>query len=216
MKVTKFGIILSISILVVTIVVAIICNITTANNKETTNTTYETEVYQAEVTLRPTEKEDSQPEATTAQVNTTKQATTKKVVTETTTKQSQKTEIKGSLDFGSNDALMLHKIAIAEAGGENVESMALVMLVVLNRTYSDKFPNSIYGVIHQNKQFSPVANGSYAKAQPNEKSEKAMELVLSGWDESQGALYFESCNGSSWHSRNLTYLFEKGGHRYYK
>lgn len=126
----------------------------------------------------------------------------------------------GSLDFDSDDALMLHKISIAEAGGESVESMALVMLVVLNRVWSDEFPNSIEEVIFQKvngiAQFTPVVNGSYEAAEPNEKSQAAMELVLSGWNESQNALYFESCSGESWHSRNLELLFEKDGIRFYK
>lgn len=125
-----------------------------------------------------------------------------------------------SLDFDSEDALMLHKISIAEAGGESVESMALVMLVVLNRTWSDGFPDSIEDVIFQKvsgvAQFTPTINGSYEKAQPNEKSQQAMELVLSGWNESQNALYFESCSGESWHSSDLELLFEKDGIRYYK
>ena len=132
------------------------------------------------------------------------------------TETSSDTVIIGSLDFGSDDALMLHKIAIAEAGNQSAESMALVMLVVLNRTWSDTFPDTIYDVIHQQNQFTPVSNGSYDRAQPNEKSAEAMKLVLSGWNESQGALYFETCKGESWHSKNLQLLFEKEGTRYYK
>lgn len=126
----------------------------------------------------------------------------------------------GSLDFDSEDALILHKISIAEAGGESVECMALIMLVVLNRTWIDEFPNSIEDVVFQKvngvAQFTPTVNGSYDIAEPNEKSQAAMELVLSGWNESQNALYFESCEDELWHSRNLEFLFEKDGVRFYK
>lgn len=126
----------------------------------------------------------------------------------------------GTSEFGSKDALILHKISIAEAGIKDVESMALIMLVVLNRTHSDDFPNSIEEVVFQNvdgvAQFTPTVDGNYNNAQPNEKSKEAMKLVLDGWDESQGALYFEACKGESWHSRNLNLLFEKDGIRYYK
>ena len=125
----------------------------------------------------------------------------------------------GSAEFGEEDALMLHKISVAEAGIKDVESMALVMLVVLNRTYSDDFPDTIEEVIFQKvngvAQFSPTIDGNYEEAQPNEKSEEAMKLVLDGWDNSQGALYFEACKGKSWHSRNLKLLFEKDNIRYY-
>ena len=228
MRVKKLSVILFISILAISMGIASICKVAEISNTDSESTTYETEVYQAEVTLNSkdeiafTEKET---------VTTTKPTTTKKQVKETITKKKETTTtkkstttnqasnnnpIKGSLDFDSNDALMLHKIAVAEAGGESVEGMALVMLVVLNRVYDDEFPDTIYGVLHQKNQFTPMVDGSYAKAQPNEKSHKAMELVISGWNESKGALYFESCRGSSWQSRNLTYLFEEGGHRYYK
>lgn len=126
----------------------------------------------------------------------------------------------GSSEFGLEDALILHKISIAEAGGESVESMALIMLVVLNRANDDYFPDSIEEVVFQKvsgkAQFTPTVDGNYNDAQPNEKSEKAMELVLSGWDESNGALYFEACKGESWHSKNLDLLFERDGIRFYK
>lgn len=139
--------------------------------------------------------------------------------TEDTTKDGEKSVI-GSLDFDSEDALILHKISIAEAGGESVECMALIMLVILNRTWIDEFPNSIEDVVFQKvngvAQFTPTINGSYDRAEPNEKSNAAMKLVLSGWNESQNALYFESCEGESWHSRNLEFLFEKDGVRFYK
>ena len=127
----------------------------------------------------------------------------------------------GSEELGYNNALMLHKISIAEAGGESIESMAIIMLVILNRVYSENFPNSIEEVIFEKTdgvaQFTPTIDGNYDKAQPNEKSYEAMKLVLGGWDEAQGALYFEACeNGSYWHSTTLEYLFEKDGVRYYK
>lgn len=128
----------------------------------------------------------------------------------------EETSLAGSLKFGYDDALILHKISVAEAGTESVEGMALIMLVVLNRMHSDEFPDSIYDIIHQKKQFTPVSNGSYEKAQPNEKSKMAMELILNGWDESNGALYFETCKGESWHSKNLKLLFKIDDIKFYK
>lgn len=126
----------------------------------------------------------------------------------------------GSSKFGSEDALILHKISIAEAGGESIESMALVMLVILNRVSDDNFPDSIEDIVFQKSrgvaQFTPTIDGNYNDAKPNEKSKAAMELILNGWDESKGALFFEACSGESWHGRNLELLFEKDGIRYYK
>lgn len=123
-------------------------------------------------------------------------------------------------DFNADETQMLMKIAMAEAGGEGKECMALVMLTVLNRVRSDKFPNSIYEVIHQvsngTYQFTPVHNGNFNKAIPSEECKEAFNLVTSGWDNSQGALYFESCPGESWHSRNLKLLYTSGKMKFYK
>lgn len=112
---------------------------------------------------------------------------------------------------------MLLRIAMAEVGGEDcVECLALVMKTVLNRMESPLFPSTIYRVIHAENQFSPVASGSFSTAVPNEKCYEALELVINGWDESQGALYFEACVGSSWHSRNLELLFQHCSTRFYR
>lgn len=123
----------------------------------------------------------------------------------------------GSRDWGAEDAELLMKIAMAEAEGESVEGKALVMLVVLNRVWSDEFPDTIEEVIFQPRQFSvTVPGGRYYTTEPDEGCREALRLVSMGWDESQGALYFESCENDSWHSRNLEYLFQEGNHRFYR
>lgn len=122
-----------------------------------------------------------------------------------------------SRDWDAEESLMLMKIAMAEAEGESVEGKALVMLVVLNRVWSDEFPGTIEEVIFQPKQFSPVTEGGrYYTTEPDEECYEALELVMSGWDESDGALYFESCENSSWHSENLDFLYQVGNHKFYR
>lgn len=122
-----------------------------------------------------------------------------------------------SRDWDAEESLMLMKIAMAEAEGESVEGKALVMLVVLNRVWSDEFPGTIEEVIFQPKQFSPVMEGGrYYTTEPDEECYEALELVMSGWDESYGALYFESCENSSWHSENLDFLYQVGNHKFYR
>lgn len=122
-----------------------------------------------------------------------------------------------SRDWSGEDSEILLKIAMAEAEGEDTEGKALVMLVVLNRVWSDDFPDSIEDVVFQTGQFSPVAEGGrYYTTVPDEDCYKALGMVMGGWDESYGALYFESCENSSWHSENLEFVFQHGGHRFYK
>lgn len=122
-----------------------------------------------------------------------------------------------SYDWDGEDERMLAKIAMAEAEGESVEGKALVILVVLNRVWSDEFPDSIEEVIFQKNQFSPVAEGGrYWTTEPDAGCYEALELVMGGWDESQGAFYFESTGRDGWHSQNLEFLLEFGGHKFYR
>lgn len=128
---------------------------------------------------------------------------------------------KMSMDWDSGEAYLLAKIAMAEAEGESTEGKALVMLVVLNRVLDDNFPDTIGEVIFQHNgddyQFRPVGSGRIYENEPNEDCWAALDLIYSGWDESQGALYFESSKrDKTWHSRNLEFLFEEGGHKFYK
>ena len=127
-----------------------------------------------------------------------------------------------SRDWDAEDSEILLRIAMAEAEGESTEGKALVMLVVLNRVWTDGFPNSIEEVVMQNSggcyQFSPVApGGRYWTKEPNEDCYRALEMVMfEGWDESDGALYFENCNGESWQARNCEYLYTVGNHSFYR
>lgn len=122
-----------------------------------------------------------------------------------------------SMDWDAQESYMLGKIAMAEAEGEGVEGKALVILVVLNRVWSDGFPNSIPEVIFEEGQFSPVSNGRYDRVEPDKECYEALELIqVEKWDESQCALYFESDGESNWHRNNLQFLFQYGNHYFYR
>lgn len=122
----------------------------------------------------------------------------------------------GVMDWNSEDAYLLAKIAMAEAEGEGIEGKAMVILVVLNRVWSDEFPNSISEVIFQKGQFSPIDNGRYDRVEPDQECYQALDLIqLEKWDKSQGALYFESESASDWHRNNLKFLFQHGKHYFY-
>lgn len=126
-----------------------------------------------------------------------------------------------SRKWDANDSYRLAKLAMAEAEGEDTKGKALVVMVVLNRVWSDDFPETIeevimeeYGGVHQ---FSVTQeDGRWWKVEPDADCYKAVEEVLAGWDESQGALYFESRSDSEWHQKNLDFLFQHGSHFFYK
>lgn len=118
--------------------------------------------------------------------------------------------------FSKKDEYLLMKIAMAEAEDEDTEGKALVMRVVLNRVRHKEFPDSIKKVIYQEKQFSPIANGRFDRVEPNKDCKKALDMIAEDeWDESEGALYFESKSDSTWHEDNLRFLFWHGNHYFY-
>lgn len=120
------------------------------------------------------------------------------------------------LILSEEDEDRLLKIAMAEAEGEDTTGKALVMLVVMNRTKSDKFPATIKEVIEQPGQFEPVANGRYYSAQPNEDCYLALQSLYMMWDCSEGATYFAAEGCTDWHDAHLIRLFAHGGHVFYK
>ena len=120
-----------------------------------------------------------------------------------------------SRDWDAEESYLLAKIAMAEEEDQDTEGKADVILVVLNRVWSDKFPDSIEEVIYQKNQFSPVSNGRFDKVEPDEDCWGALLMVEHGWDESQGALYFESESASTWHRNHLQFLFQHGDHMFY-
>lgn len=137
--------------------------------------------------------------------------------TQKPTKKPYKSKI-GSMDWDADESYLLAKIAMAEAESEDTEGKALVMLVVLNRVLDDKeFPDTIEEVIYQPGQFSPVSNGRFDKVEPDADCWAALDLIMvDKWDESQGAAYFESKSDSTWHAKNLRFLFVHGKHYFYK
>lgn len=130
------------------------------------------------------------------------------------------------MDLTENEIYLLAKINECEAGNQNIETRMLVVLTVLNRVKSDKFPGTIEEVIKENHngvyQFSPlVQGGSWYYTEPSDDAYKAVDLVteelFNGVDTSDGSLYFESCSDEdNWHSRNLEYLYQSGDIRFYK
>lgn len=126
------------------------------------------------------------------------------------------TEREAAVILNETEEEILLRLAMAEAEGESTEGKALVMLSVLNRVDSSIFPDTVEEVVFQETQYSAVLDGRYYSVIPNEDCLAALALVESGWDESQGAMYFENYGMDSWHSRNLEFLFREGNHRFYR
>ena len=120
--------------------------------------------------------------------------------------------------FTPEEEELLLKIGMAERGDTYcTDCIALVMCTVLNRVDTpDKFGSTIKSVLYSEGQFTPVMEGKFEEVEPNYVCKKALDQVKSGWDESQGALYYEWGREEGWHARNLNFLFKHCDTKFYK
>ena len=113
------------------------------------------------------------------------------------------------------DALYwLSHIINAESGDQNLAGKIAVGNVVMNRVNSSDFPNTIYEVLHQKNQFSPVANGTI-KGKPNDESVVAAKLVLDGAEVTPTALFFNMKGMASYASKYHIYVTTIGDHDFF-
>lgn len=68
------------------------------------------------------------------------------------------------ITFAEGDRYLLANLIYCEAGNQPYTGQVAVGAVVMNRVMSSVFPDTVLGVIYQNKQFSPVASGRLALA----------------------------------------------------
>ena len=119
---------------------------------------------------------------------------------------------------------VLLRIVEAEASGEGLEGKKLVANVILNRVKHEAFPGSVVEVVFQkcggHAQFSPTIDGRFETVTISDETIQAVEMVLNGEDNSQGALFFSARSKAdpdnmSWFDENLKWLFAYGGHEFY-
>lgn len=129
-----------------------------------------------------------------------------------------------NVDISDEEYEILLRIVEAEAGGEDEEGKMLVANVILNRVRHKKFPDTIKEVVFQcedgTAQFSPTVDGRYEKVTVSQETVEAVNRVLEGEDDSQGALYFVSRKAANpekmkWFDTCLTFLFEHGRHEFF-
>ena len=115
------------------------------------------------------------------------------------------------------DADLLMKIARSE-GGPTLDGQLWAMRVIYNRLFDGGFGNSIWEIVSSAGQFDVFTDGSYINADINSNTHLALAMIESGWNETQGALYWRMDKDSegSWHDNNLQYITTVDGNRYYK
>lgn len=150
---------------------------------------------------------------------------TRKDSKETSSHPAEETGNSMVISISKKEVTMLERIVEAEATGEDMVGKILIANVIFNRIAAKEFPDSVEKVIFQNSngeyQFSPVEDERYWLVKITKETKKAVQRALQGEDYSEGALYFISrkrTNSSSakWFDQNLDWLFEHGGHEFYK
>lgn len=121
-------------------------------------------------------------------------------------------------NYSEYEIYELAKIIMCEAEGESQKCKEYIGQVVMNRVKT--YNSTIHDVIFQNNgrvyQFSPVIpGGRWYRVEPNQDCYDAAYTVLNASEPITDALYFESCSGPSWHSRNLTKVAEIDNTRFY-
>lgn len=152
-------------------------------------------------------------------VNSEKLEETKEVISLKVKEKANETVKEANL-LSQDDYSVLLRIVEAEAGGEDLQGKVLVANVVMNRVYSNYFPNTVREVVYERVQFSPVGDGRINTVTISDDTVTAVGLALGGEDYSQGAFYFsarDKADASSmrWFDANLKWLFKHGGHEFY-
>lgn len=122
--------------------------------------------------------------------------------------------------YDAADLYWLSRIIYAESGAEPLEGQIAVGNVVLNRTASEEFPDSIPAVIFDKEdavQFEPVENGTVFRT-PSAQSVTAAKQVLDGKNAIDDAMYFyaPALSQGVWINANRTYYKTIGCHRFYR
>lgn len=122
-------------------------------------------------------------------------------------------------DYNRDDLYWLSRIISAESRGEPFEGQLAVGTVVLNRVASPDFPNTVKGVIFDDRwggQFEPVRNGTVYDT-PTEECVAAAKLCLEGVRVAGESLYFLAphLTQNHWIMDNREYVTTIGNHWFY-
>lgn len=98
--------------------------------------------------------------------------------------------------FAEGDRYLLANLIYCEAGSEPYEGKLAVGAVVINRVLSSVYPDTVVGVIYQNKQFSPAGSGRLALALADGKASaacyQAADEAMKGYSNVGNCVYFRT------------------------
>ena len=116
--------------------------------------------------------------------------------------------------MSAEDKELLSRLVHAEAKGEPYQGKVAVAAVVLNRVQHEDFPDTVREVIYQDRQFSPVADGSI-KEPAGEDAKRAVNHAIAIQGYTYKELYFfnPDISDSKW-MRQREIVRVIGGHHF--
>ena len=100
------------------------------------------------------------------------------------------------VQFAEGDRMLLANLIYCDAGNQPYAGQLAVGSVVINRVLSSVYPDTVVGVIYQNKQFSPVGDGHLALALAENKATaacyKAADEAMAGQTNVGNCVYFRT------------------------
>ena len=100
------------------------------------------------------------------------------------------------VSFADGDRYLLANLIYCEAGAEPYEGKVAVGAVVINRVLSSVYPDTVVGVIYQNRQFSPVTSGRLAIALAEGRATaacfQAADEAMKGYSNVGNCVYFRT------------------------
>ena len=140
-------------------------------------------------------------------------------------------QLRENIVANNNDYRCLLRAVWHEARGESFKGQLFVSKTILNRTRSERFPQSICKVVYQKYQFSFVhqlpMNKQYVRPKTTSEKEllKQLEALSTvviwidriGWDFTQGSQFYHSVNVKPrWDYKKLEKTQRIGNHIFYK
>ena len=113
---------------------------------------------------------------------------------------------------------MFCRIVEAEIGNGNFEQKCNIASCIMNRYYSEVFPNTWMELFKQKNQFTTVSNGAIHKVEVSESTRLAIDYVFLIGDTTNGCTYFRSGKTRTWHdkTKTLEFVVDDGKHNLYK
>ena len=155
-------------------------------------TGYESEIAQTEQEMAEQEAQKAEQEANIAELQ--KELAEERRLSELA-KRSAWRDI-SQVTFAEGDRYLLANLIYCEAGNQPYEGQVAVGAVVMNRVMSAVFPDTVVGVIYQNRQFSPVGSGRLALALARDDATaacyQAADAAMSGQTTVGNCLFFRT------------------------